>query len=614
MKKCAWFSLLFILLLTFFSCETESSSADISLTVLSPQELSVHGYTTSDVQSCTIELVCRSGRSLFFTTTRDSTVTASGVSAGDYVARAYGIDNMGTSIAQCATLSFSVSSGGSTSQTLQLFWTDRDEYKKTTDMTCAVKFDTNGGSAVSRQIVQAGSLVTRPENPTKRHYSFASWYWDASLTNEFDFSEPVYCNLTLHASWQYTGAELCTVTFESNGGTAIATQTVTEGECATEPDTPTKEGYTFEGWYTDSKLRQAYDFSSAVTEDITLYAKWVLTCKVTFFKNDGTTDSNYTNCEKDNPFWFPGGDIVGSRNDGYYFLGWATSANATSPEFYSGDYYETISEELSFYAVWTNEYYTLTLVNSYTQSQKMTKRFGKNSKASINDVYDWANPFTGPTGYRTYGYATSASATAWDSDLWGTLTIDSDKTFYQLWALEIVNISNIYDENGIAYQDYTYTCYGAPITAPDYTTSPPWYAWEKYTFAGFYTDDTYTTALDFSTLSASDVDQSTGRISIYSKWLDKASLKNGISVTLQSVSAPPELSLTLHESTNTFTATSGFSSYVWRIDGTKATETSYQYTVNTASLSAGVHNVTVAVRDETGSLYSARAVIKVEKE
>ncbi|RHR11174.1 hypothetical protein DWX58_01590 [Pseudoflavonifractor sp. AF19-9AC] len=65
-----------------------------------------------------------------------------------------------------------------------------------------------------------------------------------------------------------------TVTFNSNGGSAVASQTVTYNTVATEPAAPTRSGYTFDGWYSDEGLTTVYDFSAPVTSDITLYAKW----------------------------------------------------------------------------------------------------------------------------------------------------------------------------------------------------------------------------------------------------------------------------------------------------------------------------------------------------
>ena len=65
-----------------------------------------------------------------------------------------------------------------------------------------------------------------------------------------------------------------TVTFDSNGGSSVAKQTVASGETASKPADPTKEGYTFGGWYTDKELTEAYDFGTTVKKSITLYAKW----------------------------------------------------------------------------------------------------------------------------------------------------------------------------------------------------------------------------------------------------------------------------------------------------------------------------------------------------
>ena len=71
----------------------------------------------------------------------------------------------------------------------------------------------------------------------------------------------------------YTG-EPYTVTFESNGGTAVPPEKVADGNKLERPASPAKEGYVFEGWYTDEALTLAYDFQSPVTADMTLYAKW----------------------------------------------------------------------------------------------------------------------------------------------------------------------------------------------------------------------------------------------------------------------------------------------------------------------------------------------------
>lgn len=71
-----------------------------------------------------------------------------------------------------------------------------------------------------------------------------------------------------------TDTETYTVNFESNGGSSVSSQNVESGQKAEKPEDPTREGFTFEGWYSDEELTEAYDFDTAVTASLTLYAKW----------------------------------------------------------------------------------------------------------------------------------------------------------------------------------------------------------------------------------------------------------------------------------------------------------------------------------------------------
>ena len=64
------------------------------------------------------------------------------------------------------------------------------------------------------------------------------------------------------------------ITFNSNGGTSVASQTIVSGGTVTQPAPPTRSGYTFLGWYSNSVLTNAYNFNSKVTGNITLYADW----------------------------------------------------------------------------------------------------------------------------------------------------------------------------------------------------------------------------------------------------------------------------------------------------------------------------------------------------
>ncbi|MGG4146051.1 S-layer homology domain-containing protein [Paenibacillus algorifonticola] len=65
-----------------------------------------------------------------------------------------------------------------------------------------------------------------------------------------------------------------TVSFDSSGGSSVSSQTVSDNGIATEPSSPTKAGYTFAGWYSDSSFTHAFDFNTTITENTLLYAKW----------------------------------------------------------------------------------------------------------------------------------------------------------------------------------------------------------------------------------------------------------------------------------------------------------------------------------------------------
>ena len=82
--------------------------------------------------------------------------------------------------------------------------------------------------------------------------------------------------MTLYAKWiKNTVETYYTVTFNSNGGSSVSSQSVKKGEKLNQPADPTRSGYIFMGWYKNSSLTQAWNFATdVVNSDITLYAKW----------------------------------------------------------------------------------------------------------------------------------------------------------------------------------------------------------------------------------------------------------------------------------------------------------------------------------------------------
>gem|GEM_PF-3372033 len=135
-----------------------------------------------------------------------------------------------------------------------------------------VTFDSDGGSAVEAQEVIRGHQATKPADPTKEGFTFDSWQTPDG--KKFDFGSPVDSDIKLKAKWTEKKPDTFTVSFETNGGSAVEKQTVEKGKTAANPTAPTRKGYSFSGWYSDKDLKTAYDFTSAVTADVTLYAKW----------------------------------------------------------------------------------------------------------------------------------------------------------------------------------------------------------------------------------------------------------------------------------------------------------------------------------------------------
>lgn len=144
-----------------------------------------------------------------------------------------------------------------------------------------VTFNSQGGSEVASQAVYAGEKIVKPANPTKEKEYFVDWYKEAECTNVWDFeNETVSQDITLYAKWTSIAY---TVTFETNGGSAIEAQLVPEGTFATKPvPAPTKEGNLFEEWYTEQTMTNPFDFYTPITKDITLYAKWMDISSITF--------------------------------------------------------------------------------------------------------------------------------------------------------------------------------------------------------------------------------------------------------------------------------------------------------------------------------------------
>ncbi len=149
--------------------------------------------------------------------------------------------------------------------------------------TYTVTFDKGGhGDDVDAQTVDAGQKATKPESPAvgdiveetvegvTTKYKFIGWFADAECKTAFDFDAAITANTTVYAKWEEQHGY--TVTFDSNGGSAVDPQTVEPNGTVSKPiPDPTKDGYTFKEWQLSGA---AYDFATPVTDNITLTAAW----------------------------------------------------------------------------------------------------------------------------------------------------------------------------------------------------------------------------------------------------------------------------------------------------------------------------------------------------
>ncbi len=133
-----------------------------------------------------------------------------------------------------------------------------------------VSFDTDGGSKVSSQELKEGTRAVEPSAPTKENVIFKEWQLDGE---KYDFNKAVNSSITLKAAYD----AVYTVTFDSDGGTAISAQSVKTGEYALAPANPEKantKGFKYWSYTNASGKSEIFDFSKPITSNITLKANY----------------------------------------------------------------------------------------------------------------------------------------------------------------------------------------------------------------------------------------------------------------------------------------------------------------------------------------------------
>ena len=150
-----------------------------------------------------------------------------------------------------------------------------------------VTFDPDNGNDVSYVSYYADSLIEKPAVPEKLGYTFLGWY-DGDTLWDFE-NDYLTAHTTLTAKWE-KDAEVAfyAVSFDSNGGSAVESQSVASGGKVTQPDDPIRYNYIFDGWYNGDT---AWDFANDVVEgSLTLTAKWKEQTYQAVFDSNGGSD------------------------------------------------------------------------------------------------------------------------------------------------------------------------------------------------------------------------------------------------------------------------------------------------------------------------------------
>ncbi len=366
--------------------------------------------------------------------------------------------------------------------------TGAKDYKANWNAT--ITFDTKGGSKIADKVVAENTVVKEGDiaTPTKANLHFAGWYDDEKYATKHDFTKPLTKNTKLYAKWE------AKVTFNTNGGSAVGTKTVTEGETVAMPSpAPTKANLHFAGWYKDQACTDGQEFNfktETITGDKTLYVKW--TAEVTFTANGGTPIPSKQTIKEGDKAKEPTEAIAKA---GYIFKGWYDSAT------YSGNPYSfatAVVGDFVLYAKWQTVDYAITIdlnggkeptpsnPTSYTIEDK-TITLQEPTKDDLSFA-GWTSESDGITTPQKEVTITTGNTGAKDYKANWNATITFDTNGGSKIPDKVVAENTIIDEKD--------------LTEPEK---------ENLHFAGWYDDEKFTTKHDFT----KPVTQNT---KLYAKW------------------------------------------------------------------------------------------------
>lgn len=297
-------------------------------------------------------------------------------------------------------------------------------YAKWSLNTYTVNYSLDGGTAdnPSSYTVETPSIALNPA--LKTGYTFTTW--KDALNNQYSsIPSGSTGNLSLTAVYTINQYD---VEFDTNQGSIVNTQTINYHELAQSVSTPTRIGYTFEGWFTARDFSTEFDFSvDRISIDTTLYAKWEPITYLLSFENFGgssTNPSNY-NIETSTILLNP------ATKPGYTFTGWLDQTSEIVTNLPTGSY-----GNLSLTATYVLAPYTV----QFNTNQ------GSTIANQIINYQGWVNAVSNPTrlGYQFAGWYKEATYLT-DFDF-SVDQITSDTTIYAKW--NTIQFSISYDYQG----------------------------------------------------------------------------------------------------------------------------------------------------------------------
>ena len=266
---------------------------------------------------------------------------------------------------------------------------------------------------------------------------------DGILTVDEGATEVTYaydCGSSKPVTFKLTLTDGCTVTFDTDGGSAVEPQTVVSGRKAVRPADPVRSGYTFAGWYLDGEV---YDFDTPVTTDLTLTAHWTANQYTITFDTAGGSEIAPITQDYGTPITAP----ADPTREGYTFAGWDKAIPATMP-----------AENMTVTAQWTVNQYTITFDTA-----------GGSAIAPITQ--DYGTAITAPADPTREGYTFAG----WDKAIPATMPAEN-MTITAQWTINQYTITydldrGTADDNPTGYTVETETFTLKNPTRPGYIFS-----------------------------------------------------------------------------------------------------------------------------------------------